>query len=227
VDRLRSEYGVEANVGRPQVVYRETLAKAADGEARFERVIDDEAMFGHARVHVAPRPRRSGNELRLALARPPATPNAGKIPETPQAILDAAVEGAREAMRSGPQGFPIEDIEVVITGIEYRPDASNVAGEKAAVGEALRHAVRDAGTRLLEPIMRVEVSCPETNVGDVLGDLNARRAQIEDVGFRGQQRVITAKIPLRRMFGYSTDLRSATQGRATYSMQFEIFDAWE
>ncbi|HXI57246.1 MAG TPA: elongation factor G, partial [Polyangia bacterium] len=227
VDRLRREYGVEANVGRPQVVYRETLAKAADGEARFERVIDDEAMFGHARVHVAPRPRRSGNELRLAVARPPATPSAAKIPETPQAILDAAVEGAREAMRSGPQGFPIEDIEVVITGIEYRPDASNVAGEKAAVGEALRHAVRDAGTRLLEPIMRVEVSCPETNVGDVLGDLNARRAQIEDVGFRGQQRVITAKIPLRRMFGYSTDLRSATQGRATYSMQFETFDAWE
>jgi elongation factor G len=227
VDRLRREYGVEANVGRPQVVYRETLAKAADGEARFERVIDDEAMFGHARVHVAPRPRRSGNELRLALARPPATPNAAKIPETPQAILDAAVEGAREAMRSGPQGFPIEDIEVVITGIEYRPDASNVAGEKAAVGEALRHAVRDAGTRLLEPIMRVEVSCPEANVGDVLGDLNARRAQIEDVGFHGQQRVITAKIPLRRMFGYSTDLRSATQGRATYSMQFETFDAWE
>jgi elongation factor G len=130
-------------------------------------------------------------------------------------------------MRSGPQGYPIEDVEVVITAIEYRPDASTVSGQKAAVGEALRQAVREAGTRLLEPIMRVEVTCPEANVGDVLGDLNARRAQIEDVGFRGQQRVITAKIPLRRMFGYSTDLRSATQGRATYSMQFETFDAWE
>ena len=227
VDRLRREYGVEANVGRPQVMYRETLASPADGEARFERTVDDEAMFGHARVHVAPRARRAGNDLRLALAKPPAGPNAAKIPETPQAILDAALEGAREAMRSGPQGFPIEDVEVVITGIEYRPDASTVAGEKAAVGEALRQAVRDAGTRLLEPIMRVEVSCPEANVGDVLGDLNARRAQIEDVGFRGTQRVILAKIPLRRMFGYSTDLRSATQGRATYSMQFETFDAWE
>ncbi|HVR62915.1 MAG TPA: elongation factor G [Polyangia bacterium] len=227
VDRLRREYGVEANVGRPQVVHRETLARPADGEARFERTVDDETLFGHARVHVAPRPRRAGNQLRLAIVKPPVAPNAPKIPETPQAILDAAVEGAREAMRSGPQGFPIEDIEVVITGIEYRPDASNIAGEKAAVGEALRQAVREAGTRLLEPIMRVEVTCPETNVGDVLGDLNARRAQIEDVGFRGQQRVIVAKIPLRRMFGYSTDLRSATQGRATYSMQFETFDAWE
>jgi elongation factor G len=227
VDRLRREYGVDANIGKPQVVHRETLAKPADGEARFERVVDDETMFGQARVHVAPRPRASGNALRMALARPPTTPGAAKIPETPQVILDAALEGAREAMRSGPQGYPIEDIEVVITGIEYRPDASTAAGEKAAVGEALRQAWREAGTRLLEPIMKVEVISPEANVGDELGDLNARRAQIEDVGFRGQQRVILAKVPLRRMFGYSTDLRSATQGRATYSMQFEAYDAWE
>ena len=137
------------------------------------------------------------------------------------------MEGAREAMRSGPQGYPIEDIAVTITAIEYRPDASSAAGQRAAVGEALRQAFREAGTRLLEPIMKVEITCPEANVGDVLGDLNARRGQIEDVGFRGQQRVITAKVPLRRMFGYSTDLRSATQGRANYSMQFDSYDAWE
>ena len=137
------------------------------------------------------------------------------------------MEGAREAMRSGPQGYPFEDIDVVITAIEFRPESSTPGGEKAAVGEALRNAFRDAGTRLLEPIMRVEITAPETNVGDVLGDLNARRAQIEDVGFRGQLRVILAKVPLRRMFGYSTDLRSATQGRATYTMTFETFDAWE
>jgi elongation factor G len=227
VDRLEREYGVEATVGRPQVVHRETLAKPADAEARFERTIDDETVFGQARVHVAPRARRAGNQLRMEIPRPVQAPGAPKIAETPQAILDAAMEGAREAMRSGPQGYPIEDIEVVITGIEYRPDASTPTGEKAAVGEALRQAWREAGTRLLEPIMRVEVTCPEANVGDVLGDLNARRAQIEDVGFRGQQRVITAKVPLRRMFGYSTDLRSATQGRATFTMQFETFDAWE
>ena len=226
VDRLRREYGVEANVGRPQVVHRETLAKTAETEARFERVVEDETLFGHARVRVAPRPRGAGNVLKMELGRVAPTPGT-KLIETPQAILDAAMEGAREAMRSGPQGYPIEDIEVVITGVEFRPDASTAAGEKAAVGEALRLAWREAGTRLLEPIMRVEVTSPETNVGDVLGDLNARRAQIEDVGFRGEQRVITAKVPLRRMFGYSTDLRSATQGRANYSMQFETFDAWE
>ncbi len=227
VDRLRREYGVDANVGRPQVVYRETLAGAGDGEARFERTIEDEALFGHARVHVAPRARGAGNLLRMQIPKPVVASGAPRIPETPAAIVDAAMEGAREAMRSGPEGYPFEDIEVVVTGIEYRPEASSPAGEKAAVGEALRSAFREAGTRLLEPIMRVEVTAPETNVGDVLGDLNARRAQIEDVGFRGQQRVIVAKVPLRRMFGYSTDLRSATQGRATYAMTFDMYGTQE
>ncbi|HEX2660295.1 MAG TPA: elongation factor G [Polyangia bacterium] len=227
VDRLRREYGVDANVGRPQVVHRETIGKPGEGEARFERVVDDESLFGHARVRIAPRPRGSGNQLRLDVPRPVQVSGAPRIPETPQAILDAALEGAREAMRSGPEGYPLEDIDVTIVAIEYRPDASTSAGEKAAVGEALRNAFREAGTRLLEPIMRVEVTAPEANLGDVLGDLNARRAQIEDVGFRGQQRVIIAKVPLRRMFGYSTDLRSATQGRATYAMTFETYDAWE
>jgi elongation factor G len=208
-------------------VYRETLAGPGEGEARFERTLEDESLFGHARVRVAPRARGSGNELRMALVRAEVVPGAPKIPDPPPAILEAAMEGAREAMRSGPQGYPFEDIEVVITGIEYRPDASTPGGQKAAVGEALRQASRDAGTRMLEPIMKVEVTAPEQNVGDVLGDLNARRAQIQDVGFRGTQRVVLAKVPLRRMFGYSTDLRSATQGRANYSMQFEAYDAWE
>jgi elongation factor G len=227
VDRLRREYGVEANVGRPQVVYRETVKRAADGEARFERMVDDESLFGHAKVHVAPLARGAGNHLTLDVPRPVQAPGAARVLETPAAILDAALEGAREAMRSGPEGYPLEDVAVTITAVEYRVEASSPSGERAAVGEALRHAFREAGTSLLEPIMKVEIISPEGNVGDVLGDLNARRAQIEDVGYRGQQRVILAKVPLRRMFGYSTDLRSATQGRATYSMQFASYDAWE
>jgi elongation factor G len=226
-DRLRREYGVEATVGRPQVVHRETLAGAAEAEARFERQVDDETLFGQARVRVAARPRGSGNVVKLAIVPPEQIPGTPKIPDTPRAILEAALEGATEAMRSGPEGYPFEDIEVVVTGIEYRPDASTPAGQKAAVGEALRQASREAGTRLLEPIMKVEVTAPEANVGDVLGDLNARHARIEDVGVRGNQRLVVAKVPLRRMFGYSTDLRSATQGRANYTMQFETFDAWE
>ena len=227
VDRLRREYGVDAHVGRPQVVHRETLAGTAEAEARFERQVGDETLFGQARVRVAARPRGSGNLVKLAVAMPEQVPGAPKIPEPPRAILEAALEGATEAMRSGPEGYPFEDIEVVVTGIEYHPDASTPAGQKAAVGEALRQASREAGTRLLEPIMKVEVTAPEANVGDVLGDLNARRARIEDVNVRGNQRLIVAKVPLRRMFGYSTDLRSATQGRANYTMQFETFDAWE
>ena len=226
-DRLRREYGVEATVGRPQVVHRETLAGTAEAEARFERQVDDETLFGQARVRVAARPRGSGNVVKLAIVPPEQVLGAPRIPETPRAILEAALEGATEAMRSGPEGYPFEDIEVVVTGIEYRPDASTPAGQRAAVGEALRQASREAGTRLLEPIMKVEVTAPEANVGDVLGDLNARHAHIEDVGVRGNQRLVVAKVPLRRMFGYSTDLRSATQGRANYTMQFESFDAWE
>ncbi len=226
-DRLRREYGVEATVGRPQVVHRETLAGAAEAEARFERQVDDDILFGQARVRVAARPRGSGNVVRLAIVPPEQVPGTPKIPEAPRAILEAALEGATEAMRSGPEGYPFEDIEVVVTSIEYRPDASTPAGQKAAVGEALRQASREAGTRLLEPIMKVEVTAPEANIGDVLGDLNARHARIEDVGVRGNQRLVVAKVPLRRMFGYSTDLRSATQGRANYTMQFETFDAWE
>ena len=227
VDRLRREYGVDAHVGQPQVVYRETLAKAAEAEARFEREVEDEKVFGQARVRVAPRPRGSGNQVTLALLRAEPPPGAPRIPDPPRAILDAALEGATEAMRSGPEGYPFEDIEVSVIGIEYHPDASTPAGQRAAVGEALRLASREAGTRLLEPIMKVEVTAPEANVGGVVGDLNARRARIEDVGVRGIQRLIVAKVPLRRMFGYSTDLRSATQGRANYTMQFDTFDVCE
>ncbi len=226
-DRLKREYGVEAQVGRPQVVYRETLAGSAEAEARFERQVDDETLFGHARVRVAARPRGSGNVVKVDVPPPVQVPGSPRIPEAPKAILEAALEGATEAMRSGPEGYPFEDIEVVVTGIEYRPDASTPAGQKAAVGEALRQASREAGTCLLEPIMKVEVTAPEANIGDVLGDLNARRARIEDVGVRGVQRVVIAKVPMRRMFGYATDLRSATQGRANYTMQFEAYDAWE
>jgi elongation factor G len=203
-------------------VYRETLGKMAEGESRFEREIEDRAMFGHARLRVAPRARGTGNELRMELPRTDS--GNSRTPETPQILLDAALEGAREAMRSGPQGYPFEDIEVVITGLEYRPESSGTIGQRAAVAEAFRHASRDAGTRLLEPIMKVEVTVPEAYVGAVHGDLNARRARVENVGFRGNQQVITALVPLRRMFGYSTDLRSATQGRANYSMQFSAYD---
>ena len=227
VDRILREYNVHVTVGRPQVVYRETLARSAEAEARFERMIEHEMLFGHAKLRVAPRPRNSGNVLKLDLIKPEVLPGEPKIIDPPAMILDAALQGAKDAMGSGPQGYPFEDIEVIISGIEYHPDVSSVAGQKAAMAEAMRRASKSAGTLLLEPIMKLEVITPDAHVGDVLGDLNSRRAQIEDVGYRGAQRLILAKVPLRRVFGYSTDLRSATQGRAGFTMRFVAFDTWE
>jgi len=226
VDRLRREYGVEVNVGRPQVVCRETLAGAGEGEARFEREVEGQKLFGHAVIRVGPRARGSGNLLRLALP-PPTAIAGGKVLEIPSALVAATMDGARESMTSGLQGDPLEDVEVALCGIEYHPESSGIPGQKAAVAEALRKAFRSVGTKLLEPIMRVEVTSPEASVGDVLGDLNQRRAQVEDVGFRGNQRIVLCKVPLRRMFGYSTDLRSATQGRASFSMHFDRYDTWD
>ncbi|HJZ84720.1 MAG TPA: elongation factor G [Polyangia bacterium] len=219
-DRLRSEYGVAATVGKPQVVYRETLTKSAEAEARFERKLEDEQLYGHARVRVGPRPRGAGNLVRAELLPPPA-------PQPPPAFVEAALMGLREGTSSGPAGgYPLEDIEVVLTGLEVRPDASSEVGYKIAASEALRRACADAGPRLIEPIMAIEVIVPEEFMGEVLGDLNARRAQIDDVGFRGVLRVIDARAPLRVMFGYSNDLRSRSQGRATFTMKFDRFDAW-
>ena len=219
VDHLRTAYNIEATVGKPQVVYRETLTKAAEAEGRFERQLEDERIFGHARVRVAPRPRGSGNVVRAEMPPLPA-------PQVASALVEAALHGLREGTSAGPAGgYPLEDIEVTLTAIELGP-GSNETGEKIAASEALRKACADAGPRLLEPIMAIEVIVPSEFMGDVLGDLNARRARIEDVGFRGEQRVIEAKAPLGVMFGYSNDLRSKSQGRATFTMAFHAYDAW-
>ncbi len=226
VDRIRREYGVEARVGRPQVMYRETVKSSGEAEQRFERNMTDEkgkerVIYGHARVRVAPRPRGTGTVVQSAL--PAATP--GVLPPPP-ALVQAALTGLREAAASGPQGFPLEDVEATLVDLQVQPGASTEIGHRVAASEAFRAACREAGTSLLEPIMRLEVLSPEDFMGEVLGDLNARRAQISDVGFRGAARVITAKVPLRNVFGYSTELRSRSQGRATYSMTFAEYDTW-
>jgi len=227
VDRIRREYGVEARVGRPQVMYRETVKSTGEAEQRFERNMTDDkgkerVIYGHARVRVAPRPRGTGTVVQSAL--PAASP--GVLPP-PAALVQAALTGLREASASGPQGFPLEDVEATLLDLQVQPGASTEIGHRVAASEGFRAACREAGTSLLEPIMRLEVLAPEDFMGEVLGDLNARRAQISDVGFRGASRLITAKVPLRSVFGYSTELRSRSQGRATYSMTFAEFDTWQ
>jgi elongation factor G len=218
VDRLTREYGVKARVGKPQVVFRETIGRAAEAEGKFERALEDEAIYGKVRVRVAPRPRHSG----IAYAH--------RLPEFPPLaphIVAAAMAGVKEASQSGPGGYPMEDLEVTVLVIETREGQSPDIGTKIAASNAFRAACAEAGPRLLEPIMAVEVVAPEEFLGAAIGDLNQRRGRIEDVGARGEKRVIQAKVPLQRMFGYSTVLRSLSQGRATYSMQFAEYDAWE
>jgi elongation factor G len=218
VDRLTREYGAKARVGKPQVVLRETISKAAEADAVFERKLEEQQIYGHVKLRVAPRHRKAGSVFQAKLP---------ELPVIPPNIVEMALAGAREAALAGPRGgYPIEDIEVTLLSIETRDGWTPDVGSKIAAGEALRRAVADAGPSLLEPIMAVEVVTPEEFLGAAIGDLNQRRGRIEDVGSRGAKRVIAAKVPLQRMFGYSTDLRSLSQGRATFSMQFAEYDSW-
>jgi len=215
-DRLMREYGVSVRVGKPQVVYRETVKESATEEYRFERKQEEDRVFGHARITVSPLPRGSGN---VALA------DIHADPPPPPDLVAAALEGAQDAFRSGPEGgFPIRDVKAVLVGLEVVEGSTNQVPYKIAAQEAFRMAMRKATVQLLEPVMAVEVTTPEETMGEVIGDLNQRGGRIEHSEFRGNKRVIQAKVPLKRMFGYSTALRSLTKGRAVFSMRFHEFD---
>ncbi len=215
VDRLAREHGVDVRVGKPQVMYRETVDKPAEAEYVFQRKTDDEELFARVRVAVEPRPRGEGN-----LVHGPAS-----VPEDlPEECLAGVSEGARNALNSGPLGYEVRDVEVEILEIGSQETGCHAAAFHAASGQAVREAMEKAGPLLLEPIMDVEVVTPEEVVGEVMGDLNQRRGRIEASEFRGDKRTIRAKVPLRKMFGYSTDLRSLTKGRASFTMKFWQFD---
>jgi elongation factor G len=227
-DRLEREYGVQSRLGRPQVVYRETVTGNGDAEGRIERVSPAdpaELLFGAARVRVAARPRGAGVVVRAEVPPPPADLPGPLRQRMPQ-LVQAALEGVKEGITTGPEGYPIEDVEAVVVGVEPKEGVKSDVGWRIAAQSALRRALAVAGLALLEPIMEVEVVVPEEFLGDVLGDLSARRAQIEDVGVRGTQRCVQAKLPLKALFGYATAVRSASQGRATFTMRFSRFDAW-
>jgi elongation factor G len=140
--------------------------------------------------------------------------------------IAAALAGVKEGVVTGPEGYPVEDVEATVTSVEPREGVKSDVGWRIAGQTALRRAIQAATPAMLEPIMDVEVVVPEDFLGAVVGDLSARRAQIEDVGFRGKLRTVNAKLPLKALFGYSTAVRSASQGRATFTMRFARFDAW-
>ncbi len=225
-DRLDREYGVGARMGRPQVVYHETVMAPGEASHTFERSTEDDGLlFGQATVRVLPRPRGAGSLVRAAVPPPPA-----EMPPPLQRALpgcvEAALDGVREAMGAGPSGNKLEDVEAVLIGVEPRADVSTDVGWRIAGSRALVKACQAAGTALLEPIMQLEVVVPDEFVGAVLGDLNQRHAQILDVGMRGTRRTVLAQLPMRNLFGYSTAVRSATEGRADFTMSFAKYDTW-
>jgi elongation factor G len=217
VDRIRREYGVEARVGKPQVVYRETVLGAAEVTATFERELKEEMLYCKVTCRVASRPRGSGKVIRAAL---PAEP------VLPEPVVAAAMQGLQDAAQAGPDGYPLEDVEVVLTGLETREGAQSEIAARAAASEAFRRAVAEARHARLEPIMQVEVTVPEEHLGGIIGDLNQRHGQVQSVSSRGDKSVVDAVVPLRNMFGYSTRLRSMSEGRATFTMQFSSYDAF-
>ncbi|HSR99870.1 MAG TPA: elongation factor G [Kofleriaceae bacterium] len=215
VDRMKREYGVQARAGKPQVVYRETVLGEGEGTAVFERDLKEQAIYGEASCKVRGRARGSGMDFRRQLP-------AGAL--FPDAVVAAAMQGLKDAASSGPDGYPLEDVEVTLTGLALRDGANAEIGTRAAAAEAFRRATQAARPSRLEPIMAVEVTVDDEFLGAVIGDLNQRRGQVQDVGSRGAKRLVAALVPLRNMFGYSTRLRSLTEGRATFSMLFHAYD---
>ncbi|WP_414717923.1 elongation factor G, partial [Thermus thermophilus] len=214
VDRLKREFKVDANVGKPQVAYRETITKPVDVEGKFIRQTGGRGQYGHVKIKVEPLPRGSGFEFVNAIV-------GGVIPKE---YIPAVQKGIEEAMQSGPLiGFPVVDIKVTLYDGSYHEVDSSEMAFKIAGSMAIKEAVQKGDPVILEPIMRVEVTTPEEYMGDVIGDLNARRGQILGMEPRGNAQVIRAFVPLAEMFGYATDLRSKTQGRGSFVMFFDHY----
>ncbi len=215
VDRMRREYGVAAGVGKPQVVYRETVLGEAEGHAVFERETEKQKIYGEARCRVRSLPRASGLKFGKQL---------GGSVLVSDVVVEAAMQGLRDAASSGADGFPLEDVDVTLTHVGTAEGADPIIGVRAAAAEAFRRAVLAANPVRLEPIMSVEVTTDDEWLGAIIGDLNQRRGHIQDVASRGAKRVVTALVALRNMFGYSTRMRSLSEGRATFVMKFQSYD---
>jgi elongation factor G len=216
VDRLTREFNVDANVGRPQVAYRETVDQRVEKiQGRFVRQTGGRGQFGHAIINLEPSGPGEGYEFIDKIV-------GGRIPRE---FIPAVDLGIQEAMESGVlAGYPVVDIRVELVDGSYHDVDSSEMAFKVAGSMAFKEGMKRAKPKLLEPVMAVEVVTPEDYLGDVMGDLNSRRGRIENLEPRGNAQVIKARVPLAAMFGYATDLRSTTQGRATFTMQFERYE---
>ncbi len=211
VDRMLREFKVQANVGRPQVSYREAIRKPVKAEGRFVRQTGGKGQYGHAVLNLEPLERGAGFEWESKVV-------GGSVPRE---YWRAIEEGVKEALTGGVvAGFPVIDIKATLIDGSYHEVDSSEMAMKIAGSMAAKDGVAKADPAILEPVMKVEVTAPEDYMGDVIGNLNARRGTIDGIDERGSSRMIRAHVPLAEMFGYATELRSMTQGRATYSMEF-------
>jgi elongation factor G len=215
VDRLKREFSVEASVGKPQVAYKETLTRAADGEMKYAKQTGGRGQYGHAKIHVYPGEPGTGYVFENEIV-------GGSIPKE---YIKPVDQGIKEALSRGVlAGYPIDDVRVVLYDGSYHDVDSSELAFKVAGSMAFQDAAKKARPVLLEPIMRVEVVVPKEYMGDVMGDLASRRGRIQSQEDRGGTQIVSARVPLSEMFGYATDLRSRTQGRATYSMHFDRYE---
>lgn len=215
VDRLLREFKVEANVGKPQVSYKETLSQPADVDYKYAKQSGGRGQYGHVKIRVTPREPGAGYEFKNAVV-------GGAIPKEYISKVD---DGIREAMQSGPlAGYQVVDIGVELYDGSYHEVDSSEMAFKIAGSLAFREAARKAKPVLLEPIFKIEVIAPEEYMGDIIGDISSRRGRIEGTEMRSGAAAVRGMVPLAEMFGYATDLRSGTQGRGVYTMQFDHFE---
>ncbi len=215
VDRMKREFNVEANVGRPQVAYKETIKGNGEGEGKYIRQSGGRGQYGHAKIRVEPMERGAGFEF----------VNAIKGGAIPQEFIAPIEKGIRETMEKGIlAGYPVIDLKATLYDGSFHDVDSSEFAFKIAGSMALQEATKQAKLVLLEPIMKVQVIVPPDFLGDVTGDISSKRGKIKAMGERGTVRIVDANVPLAEMFGYSTNLRSMTQGRGSFTMEFSHYE---
>jgi elongation factor G len=215
ISRMQREFKTNVNVGKPQVVYRETIENRAKASAVFDKEVAGQRHFGEVTLKIAPLPRGGGKKFESVL----------KDDALPQEFIPIIENGVMESLESGAlMGYPVVDVSVTLTGATLKESFATELAFKVSAAMACKEALSKGTPFLLEPIMNAEIFVPETFVGEVIGDLNSRNGKIESIDHKKGTQVITATVPLSQMFGYSTSLRSASQGRGTFTMQFSHFD---
>ena len=217
VDRLRREFNVEASVGRPQIAYKETVTHPADGEMRYAGQTNGRGQYGHCKIHLYPGEPGSGYIFENKIV-------GGAISTE---FIKPIDEGIQEALTRGVlAGYPIDDVRIALYDGSYHDVDSSEMAFKIAGAMAFQDAAKKAGPVLLEPVMRVELVVPKENVGDVADDIRKRRGHIQSQEDRGGMQLVEARVPMSELFGYATDLRSRSHGRATYTMRFDRYEPW-